>query len=69
MPAFEHWSRFALPHLIAGALVAIGILVLVFSRTIVVRFACLGTVLGVILIVGGGLGLLLLNVKDPRFPK
>ena len=68
MPPLTHWSCFAVPRLAAGAAVVLGILVLVLSNVILMQFAKLGAVLGLVLIVGGGLVLLFFAVEE-RFPK
>jgi len=68
MPPLNHWSRFAVPRLWAGAAVALGLLMLVLFRIILTGLAGIGSVLGLVLIVGGGFTLLVLSIKDPRFP-
>jgi len=69
MSPLNHWSRYAVPRLWAGTAVALGIVLLALARVILTRFITVGTVLGLLLILGGGLFLLLFSINDPRFPK
>ena len=69
MSPLNHWSRHAIPRVAAGTGVALGIILLALARVILTRFVTLGTVLGLILILGGGFLLLLFSINDPRFPK
>ena len=69
MSPLNHWSRHAIPRVAAGTAVALGIVLLVLVRIFLARFVTVGTVLGLLLILGGGFFLLIFSINDPRFPK